>query len=198
METRGSSMLHSLWWSQKWPKLPEFLVRIIAIDCIAHCSASKLTFLTIRRPSWGCLFKIRTSKSHSSAPGASFGPASVGCRALPLTVIASRGLPAVHRLLSWATAGPASSQQDQKCLIYAVPLYFTENMWVASWDFFIFLCYCRAVVITACSPVLQLVFKRGRFHSSSAWTCWQGWAWELSRDQEVQSPFSIWNLFSPW
>lgn len=36
------------------------------------CCASKLTLLTILRPSRGHLFKIRTSKSHASAPGGSF------------------------------------------------------------------------------------------------------------------------------
>lgn len=62
--------------------------------------------------------------------------------------------------------------------------------------FFILLHDCWALVIRVHSPVVQLVFKRGRFHSRSAWTCWQWWAWELSRDQEVHSPLWIWNLFS--
>lgn len=155
------------------------------------------TFLTLLRPSWGHLSKIRTSKSHASAPGGSFDLqvwAAEPCHELWQPPEACLQ-PIVCCTLSWATAGPASSQQDQQCLIYAVPLYFTENMWAVPWDFFILLHICWAVVTAVCSLVLQLVLKNGKFHGSSAWTCWQGWAWELSRDRK-SSPHSEFEISS--
>lgn len=99
VETRELSMLCSLWWESEVTEAFRIPSENSYILHCTLCSASKLTLLTMLRPSWGHLFKTRTSKSHARAPGGSCGPARVGCRALPLTVIASRGLPAVHHLL---------------------------------------------------------------------------------------------------